>query len=84
MKVFYVFLFDELEETLARQGNTEYDRKMPNYFAVQSFLAAWNVKSGSADYGWTMHHEEVWKYGDLWWVTLVFVGPMGDLIQWEI
>lgn len=71
MKVFYVFLFDELEETRALQGdgNTDYD------------LAAWDVKSGSADYGWTMHHEEVWKYADLWWVTLVSVVSMADLIE---
>lgn len=42
VKVFYVFLFDELEETLALQGdgNTEYDREMPNFFAVQTYLDA--------------------------------------------
>lgn len=50
MKVFYVFLFDELEETLALQGdrNSEYDRKV-------SCL----LEMSKADYGWTMHHEEV-------------------------
>lgn len=72
MKVFYVFLFlMSLKKhwRLQGDGNTEYDRKMTNGFAVQTFLAAWNVKSGSADYGWTMHHEKVWKYADLWWVT---------------